>query len=202
MLAIHFGHAVDYLQAVLGYEWSKTSSVLVTGRKETVLVGKTGEVIDEHFPVGAPDAVFFQGLLKGDGESVGREVPINMSIRGGQVFKDTDGMEWRIYGEKGEIRVTAAGPFLQVGYEGMSVKVYDFQADQVEEVKWDESPFEGLEMKVRNVAKVYEAIWRVLEEAKGKAVTEEQLKKERLCSFEDAMDRHKLLDGMLKENGF
>lgn len=38
-----------------------------------------------------------------------------MTLRGGKPFKDTPGLEWRIYGETGEIRVTAGGHYFKSG---------------------------------------------------------------------------------------
>jgi hypothetical protein len=46
-----------------------------------------------------------------------------MTLRGGLMPKNAPGLDWRIYGETGEIRITATGPFLQVGYEDLTIEV-------------------------------------------------------------------------------
>ncbi len=106
-------------------------------------------------------------------------------MRGGAPFKNTPGMDWRIYGETGEIRLTGSGPFVQIGYPDMKAEVFDFQSNEVRAVELPRDEFEELGMPGRNVGRVYKAF------AEGKIV----------CSFEDAVERHRLIYQMYRENG-
>ncbi|KAK8092530.1 hypothetical protein PG999_014729 [Apiospora kogelbergensis] len=100
-------------------------------------------------------------------------------------FKGTPALDWRILGSKGELRVTASGVFLQIGYPDQKIEFFDASADQVTEVsvqtdKWDET----LPQPAGNVARVYELI---AGDAEGK---------KSLCSFEDAIERHRFLESL------
>jgi len=114
------------------------------------------------------------------------DAPVSVNLRGGKAFKDTPGQDWRIYGEKGEIRLTASGPLLQIGYPDIKIAVHDFASNEVEEVEIGKDPYDGFALPVRNVARVYEAI------AQGDSSL--------LCSFGDAVERHRLIDTLYKAN--
>jgi predicted dehydrogenase len=96
-------------------------------------------------------------------------------------------MEWDIYGEKGAIRVTAPGPFLflSLGLDSMKIQIQDGEGYKAEEVEIPGDEFSGYEHRARDVAWVYKEL------AEG-AIN---------CSFEDAVERHELIDGIYKENG-
>jgi len=179
MISIHFGHSIDYVQQVLGYGFQeKPKSLLANRRKFQKLVDREGKVVNEKFEQTADDTAFLHGVLSSG-------VPLSFSLRGGKPFPSTPGLDWRIYGEKGEIRVTAAGPFLQIGYEDMKVQVHDFESDKVEEVQVDGGEFDKFAHPARNVGRVY------------KELSEGSIN----CSFEDAVERHELIDGLYRENG-
>lgn len=129
LVTIHFGHAVDFVQSglfplyhryiftqqtltptVLGYGFESPPQTLLANRRTTqVLLGANGEVLDPKRAKTADDTIFLHGVLNGG-------VPLSMSMRGGEPFKGEPGLDWRIYGDEGEIRVTAGGVFLQIGY--------------------------------------------------------------------------------------
>lgn len=216
LVSIHLGHSVDYVQAgmyplfllpfplsleeeiadrdviVLGYGFEKSNSVLANRRPFVKLVDGEGKVLDEKHRKTSDDTIFLQGALKSSG------VPLSYTLRGGSPFPGTPGLEWRIYGEKAEIRVTAAGPLLQIGYPGMKVEVHDFdfkgEGNGVEEIKIEEDEWDGKSWgwAARNVARVYEG----LREWDGKG------EREGLCTWGDAADRHGFLEGLYKENGY
>jgi predicted dehydrogenase len=165
---------------VLGYNFqSAPKTLLASRRKFTKLVTPNGDVTNDKYPVTADDTIFLHGTLSSD-------IPLSFSLRGGKPFKGTPGLDWRIYGEKGEIRITASGPFLQVGYPDMKIQVYDFEEDRVEDVVVEKDEFDkNFAGPVGNVARVYRALVRG----------------ENNCSFEDAVERHELIDEMYKENG-
>ena len=99
-------------------------------------------------------------------------------------------MQWSIYGEKGEILITATGLALQIGYPDMAIKVHDFGSGKVEvvdfnaEEKLGDLPFPG-----RNVGRVYDGI------AHGRIARD-------IVTFEDAVERHAFIEGLYKENGY
>lgn len=162
---------------VLGYGFSSPPNSLLAVRRPTVklISDKDGSIIDPSFPTETPDTIFFHGTL------ATASIPLSMTLRGGPSFPGTPGLDWRILGTLGELRITASGPFIQIGYDDLTL---DMCVDgKVENVVIDEEDIDGIPHG--NIGRVY----RVLREG-----TE-------VCSFEDAVERHRLLEGMLRENG-
>ena len=116
-----------------------------------------------------------------------------MTLRGGDAFPGTAGLDWRVYGSRGELRLTAPGPFLQMGYADTVLEVRDYLAGgSAQTVELEKDEFDREEggkgmfgLADRNVARVYKGL------AKGEVN----------ASFEDAVELHRLLDGMYVENG-
>jgi predicted dehydrogenase len=152
-------------------------SIVANRRPVIKLLNKDGSVAVQNYHKTAEDTIMLHGQMSND-------APLSLTLRGGKPFKGTPGMDWRIYCEKGEIRATASGPFLQIGYPDMEVSVHDLEKDEVEIVKIERDEFEDLPMPARNVAKVYEAIARG-DEGDGL-----------LCDFQDAVERHRFLEMM------
>lgn len=73
---------------------------------------------------------------------------------------------------------------LQIGSPDMKIELVG-EGDEVENVAFEEE-FEELPLPGRNVARVY----RALKEGKVN------------CSFEDALERHALIEKMYKDNGY
>ena len=165
---------------VLGYGFESPPKTLLANRRPFVqLLGDDGNVLEDKHPKTADDTIFLIGTLSSG-------IPLSFTLRGGKAFKGTPGLEWRIYGEKGEIKVTASGPFLQIGYPDMKIEVHDVEKDVVEEIKIPEDEFDKFGIPARNVARVY----RGIEQGRSN------------CSFEDAVERHRLIDEMYRENGY
>ncbi|CZR54084.1 related to dehydrogenases and related proteins [Phialocephala subalpina] len=185
IVTIHFGHSVDYVQFVLGYGFESGPKTLLANRRKTVqIVDAEGTAIETKNKT-SDDTIFLNGTLTSG-------IPISMTLRGGKPFKDIPGLDWRIYGSTGEIRITASGPFLQIGYPDMKIQVHDFEKDTVEEVEVEKDKFDSEDggkgifgLPARNVGRLYKSL------AEGKVN----------CSFEDAVERHALIDGMYRENG-
>ncbi|KUJ11056.1 oxidoreductase [Mollisia scopiformis] len=181
IVTIHFGHSVDYVQYVLGYGFESPPKTLLANTRPIVKLVDGEKVVDEKFSKDSDDTIFLAGTLSSG-------IPLSMTLRGGTPFKGTPGLDWRIYGETGEIRITSSGPFLNIGYPDMKIQIHDFEKDTVEDIPLEQDEFdEGGKygLPARNVARVYKA----LGEGKNN------------CSFEDAVERHALLDGMYRENG-
>lgn len=169
---------------VLGYGFTTAHSVLANRRPEVKLLDSTGKVISENHPKTADDTIFLNGILASG-------IPLSVSLRGGSQFKGQPGLDWRIYGSTGEIRITAQGPFLQIGYPDMMVEVHDYVKDELKNVVFEEGSgsagsYADLPIPGRNVGRVYEA-----------------LKEGRIsCTFEDAVERHEFIEELYKENGY
>lgn len=179
LVTIHFGHSVDGVQQVLG-QFKTVNSLIANQRPLIQLLNKDGSVAVKDFQKTADDHIFLHGIVED-------RTVVSFSLRGGKPFKGTPGLEWRIYGEKGEIRLTAAGPFLQVGYPELAISIHDFASNEVEGADLGKDEFESIPLPARNVARVYEAI----------AAGDMSL----LCDFEDAVERHRFIDVLYKQNG-
>lgn len=166
---------------VLGYGFEPAPKTLLANRRKTFLVvGSDGKVVKENVPKTSDDILFLAGTLSSG-------IPLSMTLRGGKAFKDAPPLDWRIYGETGEIRITSGTPFLNVGSPDMKIQVFDFEKDAVEdiEIEKDEFDTEKFGIPAKNVGRLYKAF------AEGKIN----------CSFEDAVERHAFLGAIYKENG-
>jgi predicted dehydrogenase len=173
-----FSSAVINKSSVLGYGFSSQKSILANRRSVVNLVDGDGRVVSDLTKT-ADDTILLIGTLSNG-------IPISFSHRAGSPFKDTVGLDWRIYGENGEIRVTANTPSLSIGDPGLKISVHDIAKGTVEEVKIPVDELDGLEWPARNVGRVYRAL------ADGEVN----------CTFEDAVQRHELIEVLYKENGY
>ena len=101
LVTIHLAHAMDYVQYVLGYPMNNPYALLRTRRPTCTLMNDDGTVDKESIPKTADDTMFVTGELGDD------KVPTSFNLLGGEPFPGTPGLEWRIYGMDGTIRVTA-----------------------------------------------------------------------------------------------
>ena len=144
---------LDTLTATLGGIESY-SSVLKNQRPSVALVDSKFSVVDPSFPNSVHDHMFVQGELVGG-------IPFSFQLRGGPAFKDTPALDWRVYGSKGEIRITSIpGQIWMAG--GTHLQVYHFDTEKVEDIDLskvlDETdPGFGFEAPVDNVARLYNA---------------------------------------------
>ncbi|TVY36898.1 Galactose/lactose metabolism regulatory protein [Lachnellula subtilissima] len=179
IVTIHFGHSIDYIQAVLGYGFSIGPKTTIANRRPTItlLDDDAKTILNPTLPKTSDDTIFLTGTLASS-------VPISVSLRGGAPFKGQPGLDWRIAGSEGEIRITASGPFLQIGSPDMKIEVHDHASDELKEVGWEEE-FAALELPARNVASVYK-----------------ELKAGRInCTFEDAVERHRFIKEVYRDSG-
>jgi predicted dehydrogenase len=159
----------------------KTAHAIIANQRPVVQVLKQdGSVAIKDFQKTADDHILLHGTVEGG-------AVVSYNLRGGKHFPDTPGMEWRVYGEKGEIRLIAPGLFLNVGYPDTKISVHDFASNEVSEVGVAKNEFESFPQAARNVAQLYDAI------GKGDTTL--------LCDFEDAVERHRFIDMIYKQNG-
>lgn len=91
---------------------------------------------------------------------------------------------WRIYGDKGEIDVSASGMLLNSGYDDSKVSLHDHETGKVEEIPVEKDEWDELPLYARNIGRLYEA-FRLGDKTK-------------LPTVEEAYQRHVLIDKMLK----
>ncbi|KAG4438429.1 hypothetical protein IFR05_006082 [Cadophora sp. M221] len=117
-------------------------------------------IIQASAPNNVPDQQFFQGITTSN-------IPFSMHRRGGAPFPGTPAVEWRIQGEKGEIRLTSTDYFIHMGHPEPSTKIELFvEGEGVSEVHWDDGEIDGrrdevtemgLPVIARGIARLYEA---------------------------------------------
>lgn len=108
------------------------------------------------------------------------------TLRSGPQFPSLPGVDWRIYGETGEIRISAASIMaVHVGDPEVKVEVFDFESQKVEKIEVQGDEWDGkLPLFGRSVGRAYEAL------SKGEVV----------CTFEDAVEKHRFLEGLERES--
>lgn len=171
---------IDYVLYALGPLASYKGN-LSTQRKETQTVDTDGKVL-RAVTRGTPDTFSLQGTLKSGAD-------LTVYMRGGKPFKGEPGLLWRIYGEKGEIQVTSAGVFFNVGYpaESIAVKVHNHEADTVEQIDYsDLAHHDDLPLPAKNVAALYEAF--------ADERTDEYVQ------WDEAVTRHELLHNLAESS--
>lgn len=78
----------------------------------------------------------------------------------------------------------------------MKLEVHDFESDTVEEVEVVSEAVDGIDgIPGGNVARVYRALKGLREGKEG------LVEGGGLCGFEDAVERHRVLEGIYRENG-
>jgi predicted dehydrogenase len=179
-LTILFGHTADPVFHALG-GLEELSALLTTRWPETKLLHADGS-FDRLVKRETPDHVMLQGTLKNNG------APISMTARSGKGFKDSPNLVWRIFGTKGEIRLTSAA-MLTLALGGEKIEVFDHEKDTVEvvnveyaEAVKDLSPF------AKDIGMLYEGF------VKGWGV------EEGFVNFEQAVGMHKIIDCMEKSS--
>jgi len=125
---IHFAHAVDQVQLAPGYGFELPHALLQTRRETWTLMNDDATVDQESIPKTADDTIFVTGTL-----STG--VAVSLNLLGGNPFPGTNGLKWLIYGETGTLRLTAPGPFLQIGYPDMKIELHDFITNSPKEIE-------------------------------------------------------------------
>jgi predicted dehydrogenase len=97
-------------------------------------------------------------------------------------------VDWRVYGTKGEIRVTSQAP-ISMSVGGDKIELFNGEKDSVEEVKFVyKDAVKDLPPMAKNIGGLYELF------ANGGGV------KDGLVRFEEAVDMHKILAAMERSN--
>lgn len=186
LITIHASHFLDSIMNAIG-QLATYSVVLETKRPKTLLrdkphTYKPGPNDEPVKIVGeVPRTSYDQILLQGHLEN---GALFSFHMRGGMPFPGTPGLEWRIYGEKGEIRLTTPSANLHFGGPGHTIQLHDPATDKVEDIQppQDEHDDAGLPWPARGPARIYDAF----------AAGEEG----HYPTWEDAVKRHRLVEEM------
>lgn len=139
-----------------------------------------------------PDLISVAG--KWDESAVTQQnATLHFRLRRGQPFPGEPVFEWTIYGEKGEIRIISPkSAFLQVSDATVPrvIEIHDFATDEVTKIEWDWEKWQNeLPHEARGIGALYEGLAEV--KATGA--------KEKYLTFDAAVKRHELLEGLLGE---
>ena len=195
MLTIHFVHsesdpfrlinigltifvALDSILFSLG-EIDTAQSLLKTQIPEVKIIdGRDTKNYIETIAKTTPDQILLQATLK-------TGAVLSLHLQGGNAPPFDPQHLWRIHGEKGSIDVAADTFMLNIKTEGVKIRLYDGETGKVDNVSVDKDALDELPVPARNIGRVYEAF-----------VAED---KNFLVTFEDAFERHKLLEKMLSQ---
>ncbi|KAL3450215.1 hypothetical protein BJX65DRAFT_305669 [Aspergillus insuetus] len=177
LLSIPASHLLDTVQEVLG-DFARVQSSLANQRPHVKIIRADGSVLEESARKTAPDHIMLQGTLTSG-------AVFSATVRGGSPCKDTPGLVWSIYGERGEIRILGPSAFIELAGTS-SIELYDFDKDVVEQIEYKKGTFNEFGPLSRNVARVYEAI----------AAGDKSL----LCDFEGAVKRHEFIEEVYRQN--
>jgi predicted dehydrogenase len=156
-------------------ELKQYSSIIANQRPETRIVDRNTNTLVETVIKDTPDQFLLQGTLESG-------ALLSYHLRGGKPLPAGPQFLWRIYGEKGEIEVTASGALLNVGYGDEQILLHDQLTGKVEAVEVEKDQWEELPPQAKNIARLYEAF------QKGEV--------EGVTDFEDIVKRHALIEDM------
>ncbi|PVH78020.1 hypothetical protein DL98DRAFT_258861 [Cadophora sp. DSE1049] len=168
-LSIHFWHAMECVVSVIGEFKTHTSYLINQHPSKNIVSSNTSistpnsTIIQASVPNTVPDQHLFQGITT-------HNIPFSMHRRGGAPFPGTPAVEWRVQGEKGEVRVTSEDYFIHMGHPRPRTKVELYvegeggEEGKVEEVVWGEEGGEegdevskmDLPVLARGIARLYE----------------------------------------------
>ncbi len=154
-------------------------SVLAIQRPTVNIISKDGSTAKKDVKVTSHDQILVHGTLNSG-------AVFSINVRGGNQFKDEPSVDWRIYGEKGEIWVKAPNMHMQI-FGGTSIRLHDFEKDEVKDIEFLKEEFDDMYPINRNVARLYEAV-----AAEDRAS---------FCTFEQAVENHRFIDALYKQNG-
>ncbi|RVX70375.1 hypothetical protein B0A52_05874 [Exophiala mesophila] len=146
-------HSLDALIFALGE--IETCSIVIKNTRPTVdlVDGTFTTIVEPKHQKTAHDHMFVNGTLEGD-------VPFSFTIRGGATFKDTPGLDWRIYGTKGEIRLTTNYGVLHGAGIEVKVQVFWEGTGEVKDVDLAVGSTDagfGLDSPADDIARLYDA---------------------------------------------
>ncbi|KAF2241932.1 oxidoreductase family protein [Trematosphaeria pertusa] len=168
---ISWGHTIDYVHEVLG-EFEDFRARMQIQRPQLKVFDAEGRE-KGMVKSDVPDLLALHGTLK---KSEGRirvvdGAVLSATFRLGPPFKGEPGFVWTINGEKGELLITAPGPYIFSGdsYNGpVSIKLHDHLTHQVRELGWEWQDWQKeLPIRARITGEVYERYAEWVENGMG-----------------------------------
>ena len=150
-------------------------SILSTQRARVNILGPNAEV-SETIDRETPDHIALQGFLQSG-------ALLSVYQRGGPAFRGTPGLDWRIYCETGEIRVTVERSYPHLANDGIIIELHDHAKDTTREVNEEIDVQRLTQNHVSPVAEV-EMIYEAFAVGDGYA------------EWSEALQRHEMLDGI------
>jgi hypothetical protein len=123
-----------------------------------------------------PDHVIIQGTVQPSNAIV------NFQWHGGKAFPGAPVVDWRIVGEKAELRLTTSSFGLNVGRPDTKIELFDPATGAVETIAVEKDQWDSLPIPAHNIARLYEA-YRL---------------KEWYPDFNWAVKRHEVIDTLFK----
>ena len=156
---------------------SYNSLLAITHHTVDIIDPAAGDkVISKDVPNTVPDQVMIHGTVQPS------SAVVNFQWRGGKQFPGTPAADWRVLGEKGELRLTSTSSSLNVGRPETKVELLDSTTWIVEPVSADSDEWDSLPVPAQNIARLYEAY---------------RLKKW-YPDFEWAVKRHEMIEEMFR----
>lgn len=150
LLTILAGHNLDWTIYALGdiEDFSAQLETRWPKSKSLNADGSFREMIDRD----SADHINLHGTLAGSGAT------ISFNLRGGKNIKDTPILTWRIFGTKGEIRITSLSPLLGIPSGAEKFELYDQEKDELKNITIEyPDVVKDLPTKARDIALLYEA---------------------------------------------
>lgn len=152
------------------HEFSTLTSVQ---RSQIEIMGSDSQVL-EVLKRTSMDHIVLQGFLRSG-------AVICVLQRGGRPFKGTPGLDWRIYGERGEIRMTIEqSSYPHLTSDGIDIEVHDSAQNTLDKIKPETTS--RFASPIAEIEKIYEAF----------AMGEHQ------PDWREAARRHQLMDKIHK----
>lgn len=161
--------------SVLG-EFASFDSLLLNGQPLVDIVDRDGTLLDWDDARKQDDPAQIVVQAKTENGSV-----VTFFLRHGKPQPGKHIMEWRIFGQDGELRVTSPTPFLNVGHPDTKIELHDHKTGKIETVDRGEDELAHLPLAARNIGRMYEAFW------KGE---------EGVRDFDLAVKRHRMIEEM------
>ncbi|KAF9693099.1 hypothetical protein EKO04_008900 [Ascochyta lentis] len=173
---IHYGHMIDYVHDVLG-DWDEFHATGQIQRPSLNIVGEGGHITGS-VRSDVPDYLSVHGSLQGKTDITVPGATLVATFRLGPQFKNEPGLRWTINGEKGELRLTAPGPYLQAGYSfdgPVKIAHHDHATDKVTELSWDWPEWQkDFGLRARSCAELYERYAEWIKNGRSEVVPEDR----------------------------
>ncbi|KFH47418.1 Galactose/lactose metabolism regulatory protein-like protein [Hapsidospora chrysogenum ATCC 11550] len=180
---IGFGHLFDQVQYILGDLVDPAARFQLQRPEVRIRNPETKEIVETKSS-NVPDLILLtSGLPQSD--IVQKNASFLYRFRRGQPFPGEPALVWKFNGEKGELRITSPDTALNArpSSDHVKIDVHDFETDTVERVEWG---WEGWQDELPVMARGIGHVYDVFAAGKGGFAT-----------FDDALKRHKQLEGLL-----